>query len=211
MTAFRLKAHQKVAAQEMHQHLIFQLSRTESGVYCRHRAGAAREGFAGAAFPHAKVDLIRPDHLMAFLIVGGLFLSYGVLYNHIIDRERSATGTVYMYIHIVLVIALNNITVALEFMREPEVADTAKNIFLVASFLAYYIFLFFIGYFAHEGYRAGIGYFAKLAALSAVFALIMALCYRNSWLSIAVSVLYVYAMFGMIVWRWKTVEKQVKR
>ena len=115
--------------------------------------------------------------LMAFLIVGGLFLSYGVLYNHVIDRERSATGTVYMYIHIVLVIALNNITVALEFMREPEVADTAKNIFLVASFLAYYIFLFFIGYFAHEGYRAGIGYFAKLAALSAVFALIMALCY----------------------------------
>ena len=146
--------------------------------------------------------------LMAFLIVGGLFLSYGVLYNHIIDRERQTTGTMYMYIHIVLVIALNNITVALEFMREPEVADTAKNIFLVASFLAYYVFLFFIGYFAHESYRAGGGYFAKLAALSAAFALAMALCYRNSWISIAVSVLYVYAMFGMIVRRWKAVEKQ---
>ena len=148
--------------------------------------------------------------LMAFLIVGGLFLSYGVLYNHIVDREGSATGTAYMYIHIILVIALNNITVALEFMREPEVTDTAKNVFLVASFLAYYIFLFFIGYFAREGYRAGVGYFAKLAALSAVFALAMALCYRNSWISIAASALYVYAMFGMIVWRWKTVEKQVK-
>lgn len=146
--------------------------------------------------------------LMAFLIVGGLFLSYGVLYNHIIDRERSATGTAYMYIHIILVIALNNITVALEFMREPEVTDTAKNVFLVTSFLAYYIFLFFIGYFAREGYRAGVGYFAKLAALSVVFALAMALCYRNSWISIAASALYVYAMFGMIVWRWKTVEKQ---
>lgn len=93
-------------------------------------------------------------------------------------------------------------------MREPEVADTAKNIFLVASFLAYYIFLFFIGHFAHEGYRAGAGYFAKLAALSAAFALAMALFYRNSWISIAASVLYVYAMFGMIVRRWKTVEKQ---
>lgn len=146
--------------------------------------------------------------LMAFLIVSGLFLSYGVLYNHIIDRERSTTGTVYMLIHIILIIALNNITVALEFMRETEVADTAKNIFLVASFLTYYIFLFFIGYFAHERYRAGGGYFAALAALSAAFALAMALCYRNSWTSIAVSVLYVYAMLGMIVWRWKTVEKQ---
>lgn len=48
----------------------------------------------------------------------------------------------------------------------------------------------------------------KLAALSAAFALAMALRYRNNWISIAASVLYVYAMFGMIVWRWKTVEKQ---
>lgn len=144
--------------------------------------------------------------LMAFLIVGGLFLSYGVLYNHIIDRERQTTGGAYVLIHIALVIALNNITVALEFMREPEVAETAKNIFLVASFLAYYIFLFFIGYFAHEGYRAGGGYFAKLIALSAAFALVMMLFYRNSRISIAASVLYVYAMFGMIVRRWKTVD-----
>ena len=51
-------------------------------------------------------------------------------------------------------------------------------------------------------------YFVKLAALPAAFALAMALCYRNNWISIAASVLYVYAMFGMIVWRWKTVEKQ---
>ncbi|MBQ9646829.1 MAG: low temperature requirement protein A [Oscillospiraceae bacterium] len=148
--------------------------------------------------------------LMAFLIVGGLFLSYGVLYNHVIDRERQTTGTAYMLIHIVLVVALNNITAALEFMREPEVNDVAKNSFLVASFLAYYVFLFFIGRFAREGYRAGGSYFVKLAVLSAAFALAMALFYRNSWVSIAASVLYVYGVFGMIVRRWKTVEALVK-
>ena len=38
----------------------------------------------------------------------------------------------------------------------------------------------------------------------------MALCYRNSWLSIAASALYVYTMFGMIVSRWKTVENTSK-
>ena len=148
--------------------------------------------------------------LMAFLIVGGLFLSYGVLYNHIIDRERQTTGTAYVLIHIVLVVALNNITAALEFMREPAVNDVAKNSFLVASFLAYYVFLFFIGRFAREGYRADGGYFARLAALSAAFALVMALFYRNSWVSIAASVLYVYGVFGMIVRRWKTAEALVK-
>ena len=145
--------------------------------------------------------------LMAFLIVAGLFLSYGVLYNHIIDRERPTTGTSYMLIHIFLVVALNNITVALEFMREPEVADVAKNIFLVASFLAYYVFLFFIERFAYEQYRVNGKHFARLLALAALFALLMALCYRNSWLSIAVSVLYVYTMFAIIAHRWRAFEK----
>ena len=36
--------------------------------------------------------------LMAFLIVVGLFLTYGVMYNRIIDRERQTVGTGYMLI-----------------------------------------------------------------------------------------------------------------
>ena len=146
--------------------------------------------------------------LMAFLIVGGLFLSYGVLYNHVIDRERSTTGTVYMYIHIILVIALNNITVALEFMREPEVAGPAKNLFLVASFLAYYLSLFFLNRYAHEPFRAGIGEFLRLLALGAVFAAAMLLALRNAWVNIAISAAFVYAVLGVIVWHWKTAEKR---
>ncbi|MBR3561380.1 MAG: low temperature requirement protein A [Oscillospiraceae bacterium] len=142
--------------------------------------------------------------LMAFLIVVAQLLSYGILYNHIIDREMHTTGTVYMLLHIVLVLALNNITAALEFMREPEVNDVAKNVFLVASFLGYHIFLFLIGLFSHERYHAGIRSVAAFAAASVLFALAMAACYRNSRVSIAVSVLYVYAVFGMIAHRWRT-------
>ena len=146
--------------------------------------------------------------LMAFLIVGGLFLSYGVLYNHVIDRERSTTGTVYMYIHIILVIALNNITVALEFMREPEVAGPAKTLFLIASFLAYYLSLFFLNRYAHEPFRAGAGEFLRLLALGAVFAAAMLLALRNAWVNIAISAAFVYAVFGVIVWHWKTAKKR---
>jgi len=146
--------------------------------------------------------------LMAFLIVLALLLSYGVFYNHIIDRERHTTGTVYMLLHIVLVLALNNITVALEFMREPEISAVAKNVFLVASFLGYYIFLFFIGCFSHERYRAGVQYFAALAGISAAFAAGMAACYRNSRVSIALSVLYVFSVFGMIAYRWQAADKR---
>lgn len=148
--------------------------------------------------------------LMAFLIVGGLFLSYGVLYNHVIDRERSTTGTVYMYIHIILVIALNNITVALEFMREPEVDARAKSLFLVASFLIYYLSLFFLNRYAHEPFRAGIGEFLRLLALGAVFAAAMLLALRNAWVNIAISAAFVYAVLSVIVWHWKTAEKRGK-
>ena len=60
--------------------------------------------------------------LMAFVIVVGLFLSYGTLYDRIIDRERATNGTGYMLLHVFLIFALNNITSALEFMREEEVS-----------------------------------------------------------------------------------------
>ena len=39
---------------------------------------------------------------MAFLIVVGLFLCYGTLYNRIIDKEAKTTGTTYMMIHVFL-------------------------------------------------------------------------------------------------------------
>ena len=147
--------------------------------------------------------------LMAFLIVAGLFLSYGFLYNHIIDRERtSTTGMQYMMLHMGLIISLSCITVALEFMRESEINEVLKNIFLVAAFLGYYSFLFLIGCYAKTGYRANRKYRARLGAAAAAFAICMALCYRSGYVSIAVSVLFVYAVFGMIVRRYHAVLRQ---
>ena len=144
--------------------------------------------------------------LAAFLIVAGLFVSYGFLYNRVIDRERENLGSGYMLLHIGLIVALNNITVAMEFMREPEIGEIAKNAFIAVSFLAYYFFMFFIGHYAKEALRAGARFFLRLIGLSLVFVLAMALTYRNGWLSIGASVLYVYAMFAMIVFRWRSVS-----
>lgn len=143
--------------------------------------------------------------LMAFLIVAGLFLSYGFLYNHIIDRERTTTGMQYLMIHIGLIVALSCITVALEFMPEPEIDEVKKNVFLVAAFLVYYLFLFFIGSYAKSKFRADGKYIALLAALAAAFAGAMALCYRSGRASIAVSVVFVYGVFALIVGRYRSV------
>lgn len=149
--------------------------------------------------------------LMVFLIVGGLFLSYGFLYNHLIDRQRTTSGMGYMLIHIGLILSLSNLVVALEFMPNEAVAERAKNVFLVVSFLCYYLFMFLLGYYVKEGFRAGGRFLAVLLGIAAVFAGLMALFFKNGRISIAVSVLFVYAVFGMIVLRYRRVLRSKKQ
>ena len=143
--------------------------------------------------------------LMAFLIVAGLFVSYGFLYNRIIDREMHTTGTGFMLIHIGLIIALNNLTAALEYMQDPAVQIIPKNVFLVGSFLIYFLFMFLIGIYAKEGFRADRTMILRMSLFGIAFVVLMALTYHNSWISIAVSVLFVYAVFASIVLRWRQV------
>ncbi len=137
--------------------------------------------------------------LMGFLIVAGLFLIYGYFYDHIIDREQEMTGSTYMLLHIFLLMAMNNIAVALEFMRELHVDAVPKNIFLVVSFLVFYAFLFSLQRYAYGCKRLSGVYWGILGALSLAFAGAIALCYHSGAVSIAVTVVYIYAMFGVCV------------
>ena len=137
--------------------------------------------------------------LMAFLIVAGMFLCYGLLYNRVIDRVRTTTGLGYMMLHLVLLFALGNITVALELMPELEVSLQAKNAYLVISFLVYFFFLFLLERYSKNGYRAGARTFAFLAVCAVIFAVLIAMLYENGPVSIAISVLFVYAVFFLIV------------
>ncbi len=135
---------------------------------------------------------------MAFLIVAGLFLSYGTLYDHIIDREQSTNGTGYMLLHVFLIFALNNITTALEFMREESVSLLPKTLFLTGSFLLYYIFLFLTERYAKERLRPGRRFIIKLCLLGASFVALILLFRSRMYVNIAVSVIYVYIIFLML-------------
>ena len=146
--------------------------------------------------------------LMAFLVVVGLFLSYEYLYDHIIDREASAAGTRYMILHIFLIAALNDITAALEFMREPGVRVGPKTAFLVVSLLIYFLFLFLLERYAPLRVKGSRRFFGQLAALGAAFAGLMALCYRESRLSIALTVLFVYALYFVLLRRGKKIKAE---
>ncbi len=133
---------------------------------------------------------------MAFLIVVGLFMSYGYFYDHLLDREMHVSGNTYMFLHIFIIFALSSLTTALEFMREPDVSVVAKNIFLVASFLIYFLFLFLCAPYT-KCYQGILRIFRPLLVILGIFIVLMIFFYRNARISIAVSVLLCFTIWQM--------------
>ena len=136
--------------------------------------------------------------LMCFLIVAGLFVSYEIIYDHLLDRESDDSGMLYMIIHIFILFALGCITVSLEFMREPEVALLPKVIFITAAIIGYYLFLFCTGRYAKQ--RCGIDapFVLKMTALTAAFAILMLLLRENMQANIFVTVVYVWSIVAVL-------------
>ena len=137
---------------------------------------------------------------MAFLIVVGLFLSYGVFYDRILNRARRTNGLWYMFFHIFLVFALNNVTVALEFMRDSNVNLMQKVVLIVLSLLMYFAFLFALCRCAKPGCRLNAGFYLMMTALGMVFAMLMIVLRDNMRANIALTVVYVAAVF-FLLWR----------
>ncbi len=146
--------------------------------------------------------------LMAFLIVAGLFISYGFVYDNVTDRERSESGTGYMLLHVFLITALNNITAALEFMRMSEVKAIPKNAFIVISIIIYFIFLFLLEKYAIIRCQAHLKFYLVIGAMSLVFCALMAALYKNSYISIALTVIYIYSVFAYLYFSVKRNQKE---
>ncbi len=155
-------------------------------------------------------DEFTPNNLyfcaMAFLIVVGLFLSYGVFYDHIIDRDKSTNGLLYMLMHIFIIFALNNITNSLEFMRSEEVQLMPKLLLLICSLVMYYAFLFGTGVYAKYRCRLNAKFFIFVAGCTAAFIVLMLLFSQNMYVNIAVTVAYVFSMFAVIYRFGKTMD-----
>ena len=138
--------------------------------------------------------------LMAFLIVVGLFLSYGIFYDHLIDRDGQYDGMLYMGIHVFIIFSMNNITASLEFMREPEIAVMPKMLFLLASFAGYFIFLFCLQGHIRNRDKLTRPICARAGVLTVIFVVLMILLRENMYINIFLSVVYVFAVF-LIIYR----------
>ena len=145
--------------------------------------------------------------LMGFLIVAGLFLTYGVFYDRIVDREKESNGLGYMLAHIFIIFALNDITNSLEFMQEAEVALLPKILFLTVSFLTYFAFLLLAAA-THSKCGSPLPgrFYWTMLGLGAAFFAVMLLLRENSAANIALSVVFVFAVFGVFYRYGKAVD-----
>ena len=135
---------------------------------------------------------------MAFLIVVGLFLSYGTFYDKIIDREQETNGLLYMFFHVFIIFGINNITASLEFMRDEEMSLIPKIIFLIGAFLIFYIFLFMTRKYAKKTCKPSLKFYLKLAGMALCFITLMIIFRENMYINISVSVIFVFSVYGMI-------------
>lgn len=133
--------------------------------------------------------------LMSFLIAAGLFFSYEVVYDRLIDREGKFNGLLFMLIHIITLFALNNITVSLEFMREGEIELLPKIIFLSFSIAGYFASLLLLGGHFKEKYHHKTGSILKFILFSSAFILLMVVFRNIMAVNILISALYVFAGF----------------
>lgn len=145
--------------------------------------------------------------LMCFLIVAGLFVSYEIIYDHLLDRERDDSGMMYMFIHIFIIFALGCITVSLEFMREEEVALLPKIIMITAAIIAYYLFLFCTGIYAKKRFRFNPVFILRLVGLTAAFAILMIVFRENMRVNIFVTAAYVWSIFAELLRAKKVFER----
>lgn len=146
--------------------------------------------------------------LMAFLVAVGMFLSYEIVYDYLVNREGEYDGMLYMMIHIFIVFALNNVTVSFAFMREEEVALFPKVMLLTVSIVAYFLFLFLLGGHFRLRCRLNRGFILKMTLLSAAFIVLMILFRDMMVINILISVLYAFAVF-LVLYRMKKIFARV--
>lgn len=75
--------------------------------------------------------------MLVFALVVGLFLVYFFHYDRMLDHEREDVGIGFMILTAGLVFVISNVTVALEYLPEHEVAAAPKSIYLAVGLCAY--------------------------------------------------------------------------
>lgn len=146
--------------------------------------------------------------LTSFLMTIGLFMSYGYLYNRVMDRCKQTYGKLYLLLHVIIVLALSNVSVSLEHMRSLEIDSFQNAVFISASLIAYYFGLWLVARTTEPVRDSALPFLMPALIISAIFFAVILFVGTDPWLVIGVAAAYVFSLFITIVLRWRAILRK---
>lgn len=136
--------------------------------------------------------------LMSFLIVSGLFFSYGFVYDRLLDRQGEITGNGYMLLHVFMIAALSFVTTSLEFLRQMEIRDFPKTVMMLVSLFVYFFCLALTERWSKRRFHNRGRFMGILISEFIVFALACLLFMGNGYVCIAIMAAYIYLQLAAL-------------
>lgn len=98
------------------------------------------------------------EGLASFLIVIGMFMAYAYFNDNILDHHKETSGLAFLFIHVLMILAINSTTVALEYMSHKTGPILAKTMWMVMSQFVYYACLMSTEIYAKPKMKRSYGY-----------------------------------------------------
>ena len=163
--------------------------------------GEAVVGIAG--YVGAERDLAMAA--LAFLLVVGLFLVYFHGHDRLLDHHAKTGGVAYMCLTALTVFAVSNITVALEYLPEHEIARAPEGAFLVCAFTLYLAATLAIARWYKPQHRRYAAF--ALARLVSVAVVAGAVCLSGTDPAVTLAAATA-ASYGLVLFEWAICRKR---
>ncbi|SFG34609.1 low temperature requirement protein A [Oribacterium sp. WCC10] len=149
-------------------------------------------------------------NIISFLVVIGMFLSYGFFYDNVLDHHKKTSGLGYLIIHVIMILAINSTTIALELLARPMVPIFPKTIWMVITMFIYYICLIMTERYAKEQVKMDYKSMVKIVILMIGYTVLMLLAGHNQLIGSLITVSFVYIVFFMFLHRHNVRLKEMK-
>ncbi len=112
-------------------------------------------------------------NLVVYTMVFGMFALYILMYEKLLDRNKKCTGLIYMGVHVVLVLALSNFTVAVGMFQDMTANSEQKNLYFVISLVIYLLTVFMLNNWFLDGYHVSPRMIVSVIGVLGVYGLVM--------------------------------------
>ena len=139
-------------------------------------------------------------NIISFLIVIGMFLSYGFFNDNVLDHHRKTSGLGFLAIHVIMILAINSTTIALELLARPLVPLLPKTMWMTSMLLVYYLCLLATERYAKEHLRTNrFKFIGFVLSILAAYLCLMLLAGHNQLVGAFITLVFVYGIFALLL------------